>query len=82
MTGGFSQNQRNTGGHRTCEQFDESNNLSNVCCAMCDVVVKAPNDLTDQTNQSSVGERLRHMSLGQWVLGQSSLDIAQQTFDI
>ncbi len=56
--------------------------MSNVCCAMSNVVVKAPNDPTDQTTQSIVGERLRHMvigSVGSWT---SSLDIAQQTFDI
>jgi len=52
--------------------------MSNVCCAMLNVVVKA----SDQTTKFLVGEGLRHMvigSVGSWT---SSLDIAQQTFDI
>src|SRR5947199_8113477 len=51
--------------------------MSNVSCAMLNVVVKA----SDQTTKFLVGERLRHIvigSVGSWT---SSLDIAEQTFD-
>ncbi len=34
------------GGHRNCEKIDESQNcqMSNVCCAMSDELVKRPTD--------------------------------------
>src|SRR2546426_4354648 len=44
--------------------------MSNVCCAMCNVVVKAPNDLLTRRPNPRWENDFVIWSLGQWVLGQ------------
>src|SRR5438876_1506213 len=44
--------------------------MSNVCCAMCNVVVKAPNDLLTRRPNPQWENDFVILSLGQWVLGQ------------
>src|SRR5437762_13720747 len=44
--------------------------MSNVCCAMCNVVVKAPNDLLTRRPNPQWENDFVIWSLGQWVLRQ------------
>src|SRR5947208_16864273 len=46
MTAGISLILRKAGAHRNCEKIDDSQNcqMSNVCCAMSDELVKRPTD--------------------------------------
>src|SRR5947199_1528151 len=44
--------------------------MSNVCCAMCNVLVKAPNDLLTRRPNPRWENDFVIWSLGQWVLGQ------------
>src|SRR5437867_2465650 len=44
--------------------------MSNVCCAMCNVVVKARNDLPTRRPNPQWENDFVIWSLGQWVLGQ------------
>src|SRR5439155_24947974 len=53
--------------------------MSNVCCAMFNVVVKTPDDLLTKPPN---GKRFSHQVISSVSRFTSSSDIAQQTFDI
>ena len=55
--------------------------MSNVCCAMFNVVVKAPDDLVTKPPNLQ-WERFSHQVISSVGRFTSSSDIAQQTFDI
>src|SRR5205823_7115246 len=66
--------EENERGSKTCQ-------MSNVCCAMFNVLVKAPDDLLTKPPNLQ-WERFSHQVISSVGRFTSSSDIAQQTFDI
>src|SRR5438094_6493761 len=61
---------------------NESQNLSNVECLWCDVLVKPPEDPLTRRPHSFLEKRFRNQAISSVGRFTSSANIAQQTFDI